>query len=460
MTNTVSMVGQSAPVPGARDTKVGEDNALASFAGVLAGVNHANTKPIQSKPQADGITDGDPLENADDVDSTADVATSDDATGESPVAAVSSVDPMSTATVAIANSSASNSSISALNPAVQDNLADAMSRMQTDTGHDVPISETHRSQRVAIEEGLRTLVTADSEDLELPAKSAAMSQALNALTIGDATGDSGEDDSIIVRILELSTPTQQSASQSGKKPLEISHLDRLGDAVNASRVEDGSTTAETRTTTTAVKPQMAVGAALFRTPSIGRSASQGFNSDRHASDRDTAGYSAVSLRGPAPTQFSIAEVATQMISTATQRAEQIMAAQDAPARPLSQIVISVDAGNGASDRIQVALHGSTVSATIDAGDHHAADAMRVHSDDLVRSLTKDGVDVDSVRIRSTASTTNAAPVATAASSQRSSDSSNTSRFSREAQWDQQRSQQRSNSERRHHQRGQRGGKES
>lgn len=459
MTNTVSMLGQSAPVPGARDAKLDEDHALASFAGVLAGINHANATPVAPKPQADGMADGDPLENADDIDSTVDIATSDDATGGSAVAAVSSVDLVSAATVAVASCTSISSSIAALNPAVQDKLADAMSRLQKETGDDVQISETVHSQRVVIEEGLRTLVTADSGGLDLPAKSSAMSRALNALTIGDATGDSGDDDSIVVRILELSTPTQQSSSQSGKKSIEISHLDRLGDAVNASRVEDGSTMAETRTTT-AVKPQMALGATMFRAPSIGRSANQGFNSDRHSSDRETAGYSAISLRGPAPTQFSIAEVATQMISTATQRAEQIMAAQDAPARPLSQIVMSVDAGNGATDRIQVALHGSTVSATIDAGDHRTADAMRVHSDDLVRSLTKDGVDVDSVRIRSTASTTNAAPVTTIASSQKSSDSSNTARFSREAQWDEQRSQQRSNSERRHHQRGQRGGKES
>jgi uncharacterized protein YcbK (DUF882 family) len=598
MRNPVSLLGLSAPTSVARDAKVNEDNVLASFAGVLAGVHQA-AKLIAPALQADGITDGDALEDAKEAPSTADIATSDDATGSS-TDAVATTEVARATTVAVASSNAVNSSISALNPAMHEKLSRVISRMREETGHDVQVTETYRSQtrqnalyaqgretagpvvtwtqnskhtqgravdvtldggranadaytllqRIANEEGLRTLGGKDPGHLELPSKSAATGQAVSDLlpvadapaeassprqvsvarvaeiahvatvaqvvtgvtartgstrdsvihakrqptvealaqdggatetpiiahsadaakrivpggevTIDDATGDSGDDESLITRILDLATPTQQIASQSEKKSFDISHLDRLSDAVNASRVEDGSAKAQSATPKVPIKPQMAASAMPFRTPSIGRSTnnSQGFNSNRQSSDRDTAGYNAMPLRNPAPMQLSVSEVETQVTSTATQRAERIMAAQDGPARPLSQIVMSVDAGNGATDRIQVGLRGSTVSATIDTADHRAADAMRVHSDDLVRSLTKDGIDVDSVRVRSTAPTTNAAAVTTVDSSQKSSDSSNNSRFSREAQWDQQRSQQRSNNERRQHQREQRGGKES
>jgi hypothetical protein len=188
--------------------------------------------------------------------------------------------------------------------------------------------------------------------------------------------------------------------------------------------------------------------------------SQSFSSDRQSSNSDATGYSPMTPRGETTSNFPVVDISTDMTSTASQRAERIMAAQDAPARPLSQIVMSVDAGNGATDRIQVALRGSTINATIDAADHHSANAMRWHSDDLVRSLTRDGMEVDSVRVRTTTASTTSAPVTTVDSSQKSSDSSSHSRFNRDAQWDQQRSQQRSNHERRHQQRDQRGGKES
>jgi hypothetical protein len=151
------------------------------------------------------------------------------------------------------------------------------------------------------------------------------------------------------------------------------------------------------------------------------------------------------------------DVSHEATATAAQRAERIAAMDDSPARPLSQIVVSVDAGNGTTDRIQVALHGSSLRATIDAGDHQAARALQAHSDELVRSLTRDGVDVESVRVRS--ATAAAAPIAVA-TAQRPSDASSHSRFERGAQWERQQNQQRSNDERRKQQRDQRGGKNS
>jgi len=539
MTTSVGLHGLFAPTPGARDSKVNEDNTLASFAGVFAGVNQANAKPIVPTPQADGAPDGDASENAEDT------SVAGGEAKDALMAGMPSTDVASATTVAAANPNAVNSSLATLNPALQEKLARVISRMREETGHDVQVIETFRSQarqdtlyaqgretagpvvtwtqnskhtqgravdvtldggrasadaytalqRIANEEGLRTLGAKDPGHLELPSSAAtgakvasvatvgsdaargvsaaapANSRSADApakgvvggeVTIGDATGNSGDDDSLMPRIADIAAAPQDSPSRPGAKSFEISHLDRLSDAANASRVEDSSATPQPGAPKATTKAQIAAGAVQFRTPSIGRSAnnSQGFNSNRQSSDRDASAYAAMSLRSDAPAGFSVADIATQMTSTASQRAERIMAALDAPARPLSQIVMSVDAGNGTTDRIQVALRGSTLSATIDAADHRTADAMRARSDDLVRSLTRDGVEVDSVRVRSAAATTSAAPVTTIDSSQKSSESSNHSRFNREAEWDQQRSQQRSNNERRQHQRDQRGGKES
>ena len=67
-------------------------------------------------------------------------------------------------------------------------------------------------------------------------------------------------------------------------------------------------------------------------------------------------------------------------STAAERAAKLIAAfEDAPARPLSQITMSVDAGNGTTDRVQLAMRGSSLNATIDA-----AGRARRADDDVAR----------------------------------------------------------------------------
>jgi len=631
MTNAVSLLGMFTPAQSARDAKANDDNALASFAGMLAGANQATAKLIVPTPQADGSPDGDVLENAEEGDTAGNATPSDDSSDARAVAATPATDGASTATtISITNPNAVNSSIAALNPALQERLARVITRMREETGRDVQVTETYRSQsrqnalfaqgrqtdgpvvtwtqhskhtqgravdvvldggrasadaytalqRIANEEGLRTLGAKDPGHLELPAKSAATSQALNdVISVPDAPADaSGPRQVAIARLANIAqvasvarvatvagpsttraartsaanagvhsgagkhakqqmavqqvsaattdrvqvadgdvalpeqttfvqdntafaqadgaadmplapqndgfvknavaTPDISIADATGAisdedspKGLKISNLDRLSDAVNATRIgrlapraqAAGAATEQPRATQAAIKTQNGANAsAQASTPSIGRSPnnSQSFNSDRQSSDRNANGYSAMNLRSEPTVQFSVADVSSEMTSNAPQRAERIMAAQDAPARPLSQIVMSVDNGNGTSDRIHVALRGSNVSATIDAADHHAANALRAHSDELVRSLTRDGVEVESVHVRSAATTSAANQVATVDSSQKSQDSSNNSRFNRDAQWDQQRSQQRSNNERRQHQRNQRGDKES
>jgi hypothetical protein len=180
-------------------------------------------------------------------------------------------------------------------------------------------------------------------------------------------------------------------------------------------------------------------------------------SQQGTGDRDTSGYGIASGLGRRAGEFSVPNVVatTSAATSAAQRVADIVAArEDAPARPLSQIVMAVDAGNGTMDRIQLDLRGSSLNAAIDVGDQRAAHTMSTHKPELVRALTRDGLEVESLEIRGTTAT--AAPVA-AESAHRSSDSSSNSRSDRGAQWQQQQHRQRSEQERRQQQRDERGG---
>jgi len=539
---SVSLVGTFAPATGARDGKMDDDNALASFAGMLAGANQANARPPAPTAKSELASDGTTLENTDESGAASDANAADDSKDTSSFASTPSADAATASAAATSNPNAIDSSIAALNPALQEKLGRVISRMREETGHDVQVTETYRSQsrqnalyaqgrqapgsvvtwtqhskhtqgravdvtldggragadaytalqRIANEEGLRTLGAKDPGHLELPSNSAAKNQTSTDVTSvpAEPADASGAGQVPVARLAQLAqvasvaqvatvaraggtqpkhlvdTTSRDGSSEAAQAddssgPVEISNLERLSDAVNATRVEDRS--AQMQQGASAAKSKGGAGSAQLA-GSIGRSPSnrQGSSGDAQSGNRENRGYTAMTIRAETAASFSVPDVATEMTSTASQHVERIMAAQDAPARPLSQIVMSVDNGNGTTDTIQVAMRGSTVSATIDAADHDAANALRAHSDELVRSLTRDGVDVDSVRVRTTATTaTTAASVTTTVdSSRKSSDASNNSRFNREAQWDQQRSHQRSNNERRHQQREQRGGKKS
>jgi hypothetical protein len=179
-------------------------------------------------------------------------------------------------------------------------------------------------------------------------------------------------------------------------------------------------------------------------------------SQQNASDRDGTPYGAAYGIGKRASEFTVPNVVATTATSTTQRVVDVVAArEDAPARPLSQIVMSVDAGNGTTDRIQLDLRGSSLNAKIDTGDLHAAHEMGARKSELVRALTRDGLEVESLEVRAAA--TVATPAA-AESAHLSSDSSSNARSERGAQWQQQQHRQRSENERRQQQRDERGGK--
>jgi hypothetical protein len=184
---------------------------------------------------------------------------------------------------------------------------------------------------------------------------------------------------------------------------------------------------------------------------------------------DTSGYSAMNASFASREQSSTSHTAVQPAAPAAgaeavARAERIMSAMDnAPARSLSQITMSVDGGNGTTDRIHLAMRGSALDTTIDTGDARLSQVLNARSDELSRALAKDGIELSEFRVRTAADSTTVTAAAAAQHSHASADASTHSRYDRGDAWQQQRDRQdqqerqRSQQERGRQQRGQRGG---
>ncbi|HVX42069.1 MAG TPA: M15 family metallopeptidase, partial [Gemmatimonadaceae bacterium] len=207
-----------------------DDDAPASFAGILAGVMNAGPRP-QAAEKPKGTSELDAKGDEDAPDGTASSNESANKTTND-----------AKATTAAATSSATDivRSIAALDPQLQAKLARVIQRVQDETGHTVQVAETYRSQtrqnalyeqgrettgpvvtwtlnskhtqgravdvvldggsagpdayaalqRIAREEGLRTLGARDPGHLELPgnAPAAANASALIPTAPADATG--------------------------------------------------------------------------------------------------------------------------------------------------------------------------------------------------------------------------------------------------------------------------------
>ena len=514
----------------ARERSDDDDSNRSSFASVLAGAQHARAHPHPVRAEKkEGTSD---LDAPDDTSGDSD-ATGDKADADSPGS--TSANARAAATVAAPSiphpepvPNGIERSVAALDPALQEKLARVMTRMHQETGHDVQVGETYRTQsrqnalfaqgrsapgevvtwtqyskhtqgravdllvdngagnsdayaalrRIATEEGLRTLGARDPGHLELP--TAADTRIASKLVGGDLAqvaqttenaGDSPKPGLVsVARIAQLAATARVAqvatthVAANVARPAEVAQV--------ASVSHSGVTSSLIKPATAAVSgsanSNSANSANTQSQPVITQNATSGSKPDfgggsenrggRKGNERDGAAYGATIGVGRHTTaQLPVADIGTEIRTSTAQRVAEVIATrEDAPARPLSQIVMSVDTGHGTTDRIEVALRGNSLNATIEAADPRAAHAMSAKSDELVRALTRDGVDVESLRVRAAA--TAAAPITTD-SSQRSSDSSG-SRFERSAQWQQQQDRQRANDERRQQQREQRGGNES
>jgi hypothetical protein len=404
---------------------------------------------------------------------TAPTATAPTATNAAAIAAASA------AAAAAPNAAAAMGvvrSVTALNPELQAKLARVIDRMQTETGHTVTIEETYRSQarqnalyaqgrdaagpvvtwtenskhtqgravdllldggaagpdayatlqRIAKEEGLQTLGARDPGHLELPGSGAANANFLQPVAPADASGPG----QVSVSRLAQVAPVAQVAQVTVARPAPVAQVASVAPVANPAQPGAAGANASVG----------AIGAQFKQTKDgsdkSGTDGSGSSGSNAHGGQHN--GYGVLSSSFTLDHAGSVGAAAPVVGSTAAERTERILAASDkAPVRPLSQITMNVDAGNGATDKIQVSLRGNALNTTIDVADARAAQTMTSRSDELVRALNRDGMEVESMRVRAVANT--AAPIA-APTAQNTTDSSTSSRFERGSQWQQQRDQ--------------------
>jgi hypothetical protein len=84
----------------------------------------------------------------------------------------------------------------------------------------------------------------------------------------------------------------------------------------------------------------------------------------------------------------------------SERIARLLKVQDAANdRPLSQVMLRLERPDGGEDRLRVDLRGNTVSATLDVSDPAAADRLSANVKELQRSLERQGLQTDSLTVR-------------------------------------------------------------
>ena len=501
----------------ARDIRSDSDHPPEEFAGMFAGALQATSRRPDTQKPEEGTSELDRQEDQKEEDEKkakrhGHTHRAKDATA---VASASASNDASTQAVDASTDDIIQST-AALDPELQAKLARVASRVRDETGQDVKVAETYRSQgrqdalyaqgretpgqvvtwtrnskhtqgravdlvldagpsgfdayktlqRIAQEEGLRTLGAKDPGHLELPGPNGAVATQANVTpgAANDVTPSipvepadaSGPGQVSIARLAQVAQVAQLSVA----KPAEVARVANVATIANIAKVQaPGTNGASDSNAVTAPQPKHLAtadaqnAAQQFSGSTDGESASEergGTSSEQRG--KYSALAAAVALREGASFHSAIQDVTPTVGTSAAERAARLIAAyEDAPARPLSQLTMSVDAGNGTTDRIQVAMRGASLNATIDAADSHGAQVMNSRADELVRALSKDGITVDSLHVRAAVATA----VGSTQQSSSSSDSSTHSRSERSNPWQQQ-DRQRSNQERRQQQRNPRG----
>ncbi len=354
--------------------------------------------------------------------------------------------------------------VEGLAPALQARLGRVIDRMKSEYGHDVSVVETVRSQerqdflyeqgrtrpgavvtwtrdsahlsgdavdvlvdgswtnaegfgrlqRIAQEEGLRTLGVRDPGHLELP-----RDERRNAAGGGLASKallSTSPVQSVIATTAAQSAGAQSSGAASGVARVagvaQAAAVARVADASGARRFTGTYATPSDNagpvTQTAGVVPTAVDSGAASR-QSSGEAAH-----DESTSDRKSSPGSARSSDGSTPPAFGATHGATPIASASdvtpvatpagAQSAERVADVQqlreNAPAGSVSRMTLNVDTPDGGQDRITVDLRGATVDTHIST-DAANADRLRVRTAELQDALGRHGLEGDSVRISGT-----------------------------------------------------------
>ncbi len=249
-----------------------------------------------------------------------------------------------------------------------------------------------RLQRIAREEGLRTLGLRDPGHLELPKDG----QSLDAASASAAAVDRHN--------AAMVSSTARVASIAG-----------VANVAAVARV--ASTSAAPESTSRLAAPLAAYAAAGARTQADTNSSSDARTNDDRASTTDRGGMrergngrvpdaTAFTTGTPMPSLTTtsghpIANVAPAGAASADRVSDLQQRREDAPAAALSRMTLDVDGADGTKQRITVDLRGNIVDTHIST-DAATADRLRMRTAELQDALNSRGLDSDSVRITSVA----------------------------------------------------------
>lgn len=260
-----------------------------------------------------------------------------------------------------------------------------------------------RLQRIAREEGLRTLGVRDPGHLELP--------------VDQQRSLTGVEASLARQASTNATATAAMATQAG-----VAKVAGVASVAGVARVGEGMRQID-RTTVVANASAMTGASASVNERGNGASSDfgrdTGDTSDRSGRESSTLGSARnEGFGGSTPSAFGALHAAPAATSSATEigatvaapaagaaaaaRAGDLQDLRDsAPAGSLSRMTLNIDAPNGGQDRITVDLRGNSVGTQIDT-DAANAERLRLRTADLQDALGRRGLESESVRISGTA----------------------------------------------------------
>lgn len=344
----------------------------------------------------------------------------------------------------------------ALAPALQARLDRVIDRMKSEYGHDISVVETVRSQerqdflyeqgrtragavvtwthdsahlsgdavdvlvdgswtnaagfgrlqRIAQEEGLRTLGVRDPGHLELPRE--ARRNAINGGVTPKALTDGATQPRITHATLQPTSAQGGVARVAGVA--QAASIARVADTGGSRRFEGAygpsSNGAHPATATTVAAASIVSGQALSHDASGDAGAHDASTNDRRSSP--SAPPPASGSTSPAfGTLHTSTVIAAPSDSTSTVPSAGVLAAErvsdlqqlrdNAPAGSVSRMTLTVDTPDGGTDQITIDLRGATVDTQITT-DAASADRLRMRTAELQDALGRHGLESDSVRI--------------------------------------------------------------
>ncbi|AHG87729.1 peptidase M15B and M15C DD-carboxypeptidase VanY/endolysin [Gemmatirosa kalamazoonensis] len=232
-------------------------------------------------------------------------------------------------------------------------------------------------QRVAREEGLRTLGMRDPGHLEMPRSAHPSAEQVAGAQVAGAQAavESTVDTAATIDGARHAFVQAAHAALAAQRQGDASRGSDGGDRRGGSRQAPRDTSAVTAGSRRAGEP-------------AGDSAASALGSGTGATT-----FADVSARVAAPAPAAGVDAAMRV-------AQLLDAREAAPAQPMSSITLRLENLAGGIDRIRVGLRGLEVGASIDLADHAAAERMRASVNELRGALDRHGLTTDTVQISS------------------------------------------------------------